>query len=1813
MGAQREREMVYGSSTEGGYGIGVSTDHVDASHADRIDISDAELLFRGHFARSGPDLVLTGQDGHRLVVTGYFASEKHPDLVAPNGAHLTGDLVDLLAGSPTPGQYAQAKTTLPPEAIGKVEKVVGHVTLIHNGVAGPLHVGDPVYKTDVVETAANSSCGIAFPDGTALDLVNNTRMALNEYNYEANSASNGAIFSLVEGTFAFVAGQVAHTGEGMKINTPVATMGIRGTVGLFRSEPTVINANLGHVWSVFLHEDIDGSHHLGRIAFIDQDPTSPTFGQVFYLLDSSEYIAYLEPQGPGSAPHVRLEPITNSKIFDDRHFYDDLGQILNAYQTGTVNPESVPGTPGSGDNPSLLFQQQFQDDFGHPLFNLAKPTGSGDPPTFVPPGGPFLPPIPVMPGANPNNNTPNGQNTSGPTTPPPPPPSGPHVFIWNSTGAQSWSQALADWNQGSAPNLPADQVIIASGTSNYDINGITTIASLIVDPGATLNIKAGELIVTGNVIDNGTININSDPLFVINGPATIGSTHTLTVTGSGNEVDFNGSLLNQGTVTAGQGGTVLIDGSAINSGIIQAIDDGQLKIVNTTITNSITDSHGNIVDGTIFVGSDSHLVLDNATIMQGIVHVGSGGEIDTVSGTNNTINTANGPSHNTTVPSITIDEGGSVVVNDNSSLALASPFNIENNGTIELKSTGHAAILYFNQPDPILAGHGLIVLDGGSGSQDIIAGLTGQGFTTVNLDNQGNTIEGAGAIGQNDGALTFTNDIGSTINADLKGQTLYVETGALFTNNALMEATNGGTLDVLDDVAGKGSVAISGGGSAMFAGAFSQDVAFSGTGTLELAHSLGGTYGGTITGFGGGDVLILDDLAFSQGEYAVWCNNVLTIYDGETVEKIKLVGNYSKNSFAIVDDGGKTEVVFVGDEWTGSLPVSSLPEDRSGSWNLDPNWTLGVPKSTLNAIIDLPGKYTVTMSGDQAANSLTITDADATLTGSGSLTLGSLENHGTIETTDDETLVINIKNASTNFGTIKADGGVISFGPVTLTNEPGDGPGGKVEATNWGTITFNGGIVENGQVDHGKGALFLANDHGTITFEGSESNPLGVTNQSGAEFEAKGYGSFLKFEGPNVEVINDGGTFLAKDGGKIVFNDIFDLANCDGGKIKAKDGGTVAIHSSYVDNKDGVIAAIGWAAAIVLADTAVAGGAVEARHYGVVDLDHATIIGSTLATDCGGLVQTVCGNSTLQNVTIAWGSDVLVNDGTSLTLVGDIHSWGAIVVGPPQSEGDPDLVIKGDVTLDGSGSVVLNGRNDYVVAACEGGTLTNDSNIVGAGHIGDGGGLWLDNAKDGTIDADMWGGRLTLDTGWHAVTNAGLLESTGGILEIRSDVDNAGGVIGAYGPDGLVKLFGVTIAGGTLATDCGGTIEVVAMRGDDTNMSVFDGSNGHAVTIDGYVLVDSGANLELVGTIHNHGTIEIDGKQTDLVIDGNVTLEGHGTILLDSAKNPADQIVGLSDSELSNKLDNVNNTIEGAGNIGTGNGNLWLVNESHGTIEANDEGQTLTVATGHNAITNAGTLAASNDGTLDVESSVSNSGGSIKVFDGGFADFEKSVTGGTATIHGGTLEFDAASSVAVTFDNGGGRYGELILGDVKDFSGTIFGFDGQDSEHPSLATTDEIDLVGIASSNVSFSHDGDDAIIRITKNGQTIATITLDDFNYHDLEKASDGHGGTIIFDPPANASTGPSVSIGGAGNDTFVFHPGEGAQTVNNFNPQNETIELDHFANIENMQELAAAITPDAHGNAVLELGHGDSIAIPGVSATFLQQNLQSLVHLHA
>ncbi len=74
--------------------------HLPASgglSANHIEIDDARFLFTAHFKKSGPDLILTGDDGRKLVVVDYFNTATPPDLTS-HGATLSGDLVAHLAG-----------------------------------------------------------------------------------------------------------------------------------------------------------------------------------------------------------------------------------------------------------------------------------------------------------------------------------------------------------------------------------------------------------------------------------------------------------------------------------------------------------------------------------------------------------------------------------------------------------------------------------------------------------------------------------------------------------------------------------------------------------------------------------------------------------------------------------------------------------------------------------------------------------------------------------------------------------------------------------------------------------------------------------------------------------------------------------------------------------------------------------------------------------------------------------------------------------------------------------------------------------------------------------------------------------------------------------------------------------------------------------------------------------------------------------------------------------------------------------------------------------------------------------------------------------------------------------------------------------------------------------------------------------------------------------------------------------------------------------------------------------------------------------
>lgn len=122
--------------------------------------------------------------------------------------------------------------------IGKVVTITGSVSIEHSGAvvvqanasaqAGQTKVGDLVYEGDLVQTGADGKVAINFTDGTSFNLSSNARMALDQYVYDPKGTSNSTVFNLTKGTFTFVAGKIAKTGD-MKVDTPVATMGIRGT------------------------------------------------------------------------------------------------------------------------------------------------------------------------------------------------------------------------------------------------------------------------------------------------------------------------------------------------------------------------------------------------------------------------------------------------------------------------------------------------------------------------------------------------------------------------------------------------------------------------------------------------------------------------------------------------------------------------------------------------------------------------------------------------------------------------------------------------------------------------------------------------------------------------------------------------------------------------------------------------------------------------------------------------------------------------------------------------------------------------------------------------------------------------------------------------------------------------------------------------------------------------------------------------------------------------------------------------------------------------------------------------------------------------------------------------------------------------------------------------------------------------------------------------------------------------------------------------------------------------------------------------
>ena len=188
-------------------------------------------LVDASFSREGADLVLSAPDGRQVIVSGFFSGES-PSLVGADGTQIPGHIAGMLAGPRAPGQVAAAEAeALGGEPIGEVSTVSGRVFVNRaDGTRVEAEFDQPLYKGDVLETEEDGAIGVLLADETTFAMSGDGRIALAEMSYDPGSQEGTPSLFAVKGVFTFVSGLVSKTDpEGMTVDTPVATIGIRGT------------------------------------------------------------------------------------------------------------------------------------------------------------------------------------------------------------------------------------------------------------------------------------------------------------------------------------------------------------------------------------------------------------------------------------------------------------------------------------------------------------------------------------------------------------------------------------------------------------------------------------------------------------------------------------------------------------------------------------------------------------------------------------------------------------------------------------------------------------------------------------------------------------------------------------------------------------------------------------------------------------------------------------------------------------------------------------------------------------------------------------------------------------------------------------------------------------------------------------------------------------------------------------------------------------------------------------------------------------------------------------------------------------------------------------------------------------------------------------------------------------------------------------------------------------------------------------------------------------------------------------------------
>ena len=425
-----------------------------------------------------------------------------------------------------------------------------------------------------------------------------------------------------------------------------------------------------------------------------------------------------------------------------------------------------------------------------------------------------------------------------------------------------------------------------------------------------------------------------------------------------------------------------------------------------------------------------------------------------------------------------------------------------------------------------------------------------------------------------------------------------------------------------------------------------------------------------------------------------------------------------------------------------------------------------------------------------------------------------------------------------------------------------------------------------------------------------------------------------------------------------------------------------------------------------------------------------------------------------------------------------------------------------------------NGGNGGV-----GGSSAGNGFNGGAGGSGGSGGVGVEFTVSGATFTNSG----TITGGNGGTGGAGGPGSSGFVAGATGSAGAGGaGIVGA----GLTIVDSGSIAGGKANGGTGTQADAITFTGGANTLTLQSGwsISGNIDVVVGSVTFNQSSAVTLANVISGSGSVTQNGAGTlDLTgantYSGGTTIQS-GTLEIGSAASAGSGAINFAGTATL-KVDAVNVGFANALSGLTASNTLDLAGLSAATTTAATGSGSYNSVTNMTSLTVHDSSGAGKTDTFQLSGNYSSASWTVTTDGaGGVKVIDPSSTDPLAVPDGGTASIGApAAAGAVTF---AGASGLLQLGASQSFTGTVTDFGGQD----------QIDLGDIgygANSTLGYAANAGNTGGTLTvSDGTNTANIALlGQYMASSFAAASDGHGGTLISDPPAVAQNQLTQSHG--------------------------------------------------------------------------------------